>query len=384
MAVRVLQLLSNPAVGGTETFVLGVTPRLQELGLHVDVANLWDGGGDIARICQAQGISCCHLDVGQRRFRPHAATRLRRFLKDGRYDVVMAYGLRTTLLLRLVGHFPHRPALVTGLRGIDAWRRWYHVLADRLTQRQMDYFVGVSRSACQWRVDREKTPAAQVLYIPNGVDTKHFCRDAEEWPARPDLKLPDGRLIVSVANLRWEKGHEFLIDSIVAMKALPEDVRFVWVGRGPDEEKLRAQAHDKGVLNRIIFYGAVADVRPLLAHAYAFALPSREEGMPRAVMEAMAMGVPAVATDVGGTGEVVRKEIDGFLVPYGDTRQMADRLLQILDPTLRDQYAANALDHIRRDFGFDEIADKYARLFRGLAANQPQVPDDCRYRDGTA
>lgn len=379
-ALKVLQLLSNPMLGGTETFVLGLTPRLRVRGLDIGLANVWDGGGALARAARQLGIPCDVLDVGQRRFRPDALPVLRAMLRREKFDVVTAYGLRTTLLLRAAmigGGFDPRPVLVTGLRGMDDWRRWYHVWADRLTEPWMDYFVGVSRRVCRRRVEREGTDPAKVLHIPNGIDTGVFRRDERPWPARGDLNLPGGRLCVTVANLRHQKGHPFQLDVIKRLQNRPADLRFVWVGTGPDEPALRRLAAEHGLSDVIVFYGAADDVRPILTHAELFFLSSKEEGMPRAMMEAMAMGVPVLATDVGGNPEVVRDGLDGLIVPYGDVEKAAEALQRLVDEApLRQRLAEAAACRIRDEFSFDAIAGRYADLYRRLAARDPTVSRD--------
>ncbi len=378
MSVKVLQLVSNPLVGGTETFVLGLIPLLRREGLDVQLANLWDGGGEIARIGKQRGIECATLNVGRRRFRASAPGVLRRFLRAGRFDVVMCYGLRTTLLLRLVGRFRGGPVLVTGLRGIDDWRKWYHVWADRITDSRMDYYVGVSQSVCRRRIERERTGREKVLYIPNGIDTHHFRRDAQQpWPDRASLKLPDGRLCVSVGNMRSAKGYAFQLEVIEHVDRLPPDARFVWVGKGPDEPMLRQLAQAKGLSERIVFYGAADDVRPILAHAELFFLSSKEEGMPRAFMEAMSMGLPVLTTDVGGCPEVVRDGVDGVVIRCGDAPAAARRLQSLFDDAaLRHRLARAGAERIRASFSFDRVALRYADLYRRLAARDPHVSGD--------
>jgi glycosyltransferase involved in cell wall biosynthesis len=337
----------------------------------VTLLNMWDGGGDMYRLCQQRGDPCELLEVGQRRFRPEALPKLRRFVKEGQFDIVMAYGLRTSLLLRIVSpsHRASGPVRVTGLRGIDDWRRWYHVWADRLTDGWMDYFVGVSQSVCRRHIERERTPPEKMLYIPNGIDTDHFRRDAQNWPGRSELKLPNGPLCISVGNYRRAKGYPFQIEVIASLKHKQIDAHFVWVGRGPDEDELRRLAAQHDVADRITFYGHCDDVRPLLANADVFFLSSREEGMPRALMEAMGMGMACLATDVGGVGEVLQDTVQGFIVPYGSIENASTRLADLLcNAQLRREVGIAATEKVRKSFSFDTIAQQYCELFHSMAA----------------
>jgi glycosyltransferase involved in cell wall biosynthesis len=374
-AVKVLQLLSNPAVGGTETFVVGLVPRLNQLGLDVQITNLWDGGGEVGRLCRERNIPFKALNGGTRRFRASAPLILRKFLRERQFDIVTVYGLRAAVLLRLVTRFGPRVIRVTGVRSLDKWRRWYHVWPDRLTERKSDYCVGVSRSVCRRRVEREKS--ARVLFIPNGIDTEYFRFDREVWPNREALRLPPGRLCVTVANFQAVKGHAFQLKVIERLKPLPEDVHFVWVGTGEEEQMLRRRAAASGLADRIIFYGHVDDVRPVLAHCSLFFLSSKDEGMPRALMEGMAIGLPVLATDVAGNKEVVRDSADGLVIPYGDVESASAALGRLLDDAaLRQRFGTSAAQRIRDEFSFDYVANRYAELYRRLVAGDPAVERD--------
>jgi glycosyltransferase involved in cell wall biosynthesis len=350
------------------------------MGVDVQLANMWDGGGEPVAQAAERGVPCHVLNFGERRFRRGSVRRLRGFLREHKFDLVMAYGLRTTLLLRVAAAYRGRPVLVTGLRGMDHWRRLRHVWADRLTDRWMDYYVGVSRAVCRAHLERERVAPEKMLYIPNGIDADAFRTDAEPWPPRAALGLPvTGRLCVSVAHLRAVKGYPWQAEVIAraAAEGLGEDVSFVWVGAGPDERMLRQLVAGKGLGGRVHFHGAARDVRPILAHADAFFMSSREEGMPRALMEAMAMGVASLATRVGGIPEVLRDGVDGLLTPYGDTAAAAASLRRMLDSAeLRRTLAAAGRQRITTEFSFDAVTRKYADLYRRLVARDASVSAD--------
>jgi glycosyltransferase involved in cell wall biosynthesis len=386
--MKVLQLVSNPGIGGTESFVIGLIPKLREMGLNVHLANLWDGGGESIEYCLPRGIPCHALNLGKRKFRFNARKELRMFLQRERFDLVMAYGLRVTLLLRMAARYRGRPVLVTGLRGMDAWRTWRHVWMDRLTDRWMDYYVGVSEAVCRAHLRREKVPWGKMLHIPNGIDTRFFAREAKgNWPTREEVGLPGGRLSVTVAHYRAVKGYvPFQLDVVSRVSneggRQYDDVKWVWVGEGADEPMMKAMAAERGLAERIVVFGVSRDVRDILAHAEMFFLSSMDEGMPRGLMEAMAMGVPSMATSVGGIPEVIRDEVDGLLVPYGDVEKAASAMRRMLDDAeLRAKFAAGGRKRIEEQFSFDAIAAKYADLYRRLIARDGTVRRDYGFVD---
>jgi glycosyltransferase involved in cell wall biosynthesis len=151
----------------------------------------------------------------------------------------------------------------------------------------------------------------------------------------------------------------------------------VWVGYGPDEQFLKKAVAERGLSDRIFFTGEARDVRPILANADMFFLSSREEGMPRGLMEAMAMRVASMATRVGGIPEVLRDGVDGLLVPYGDAQTTAATLRRMIDsPELRARFAESGEQRIRQEFSFDAVARKYADVYARLVARDPTVTRD--------
>jgi len=362
--LRVLFVLSNPGVGGTETFLLTVAPYLARGGCRADIMNLWPGG---LMKQKALDTGLGYMEPGPRsRLIPLAgAARVLRAVRRNRYDVVMGFGLRVSLLLRFLKPLLGRRPLLAGLRGLDQWRRGYHIWADRLTECGCNLFVANSRAVVQRRMEREKTPERKLTVILNGVDCDHFDRSAVPHVSRDDLGLPaDKVLVTTVGNLRRQKGHEFLLDVLAALRDDFAGVHCVWAGRGSLREPLERKAERLGLAGMITFLGHVEDVRSLLACTDVLAMPSREEGMPRCVLEAMAMGVPCVATNVGGTPEVIVDGESGLVAEFGDLQGFGERLLKLVrDTALRRSIADAARQRVVERFSMELIAGKYLKLF---------------------
>ena len=370
---KVLQILGNPAIGGTETFVLATSNFLRRSGMDVRIANFWDDS-DVADLADREGIPYIQLRGGKRRFRLTSLARLYALQREEQFDVICGYGLRVSLIVRFVATICPQVVFITGLRGIDTWRRRRHVWIDRWTQNLVDYFVGCSQEVCMTRHRREKTPMNRLICISNGIDSQYFCPHGPKWPSRKQLGLPNGRLCVTVANFRPHKGHAFLLHALSRIPDIPEDVHFLWVGSGASEQMLKDTAAKLGLADRISFYGAVRDVRPILAASEFFILPSREEGMPRALMEAMAMELVCLATDVGGTAEVLRDGIEGFLVPYGDVDSAAARMKEMLKfGASRKQFGLNARRRICNEFDLRRHAEKYAEVYTALLLGRQEA-----------
>jgi len=230
--------------------------------------------------------------------------------------------------------------------------------------------VANSRAAAE-RLRTEHVPARKITIIPNGLDFNAVR------PRRPRARL---RKIVVVANLRPEKGHDVLMDAAVEILRRFPDAHIECVGGGPQLEPLIARADARGMLHAITFLGQRDDVPARLADADVFVLPSRSEAFPNALLEAMAAGLPIVASGVGGILEVIENERTGLLVPPGEPQPLADRVCRLMaDPVLASRLGAAARDEARARFSFDRMVSAFERLYleeltrRGIvAAHEPQ------------
>ncbi len=369
--MRIALLYSNPSIGGAETFGVAVS-KCWRPEHDVAIVNAWPGGGELREYAQEQQVPFIAIDSGSGLLAPRNLQKLLAVLMTGRFDIVMVFGLRLQLVMRLLGvsRLP-LASWITMLRGLDPWRRWHHVLADRWTQHRFSCHVACSRAVFHTWLRREKYPAGRVVVIPNGIDVAYFAPGAAAPAARSELGIPRGAtLCATVANLRSIKGHGFLTDTLVrhAERFRALGLWFLWLGGHQQSwEPVRSRLAAAGLADRVLAPGRVRDVRPYLAAADLCVFPSQSEGMPRALMEAMSLGIPAVATDVGGTSEVLRHSRDGVLVGYGDVDAMANAIASLAsDPIRRRNLGESARQRIRSAFDIQAVSEEYLTLFECL------------------
>lgn len=236
--------------------------------------------------------------------------------------------------------------------------------------REVDRAVAVSeyvrRDIASYGID-----AAKISVIPNGVDTTTYR------PMPPTLRDRLGGfdpLLLYVGRVIPQKGLPLLIDALASLAADHPRLGLALVGRGKMTEDLRADARRRGVEDRIAFVGFLED--SLLPAAYAsadvFVLPSVWEVFGIVLVEAMACGVPAVASDAGGIPEVVADGSTGLLFPRGDARALADRLRTVAeDEPLRKRMAAEARRRAVEVFDWDRIAERTESFYESLIAMGP-------------
>jgi L-malate glycosyltransferase len=215
--------------------------------------------------------------------------------------------------------------------------------------------VVANSAAARDQLEREHVPASRLRLIPNGLDPARFT------PAAPRDAL---RHIVTVANLRAEKGHDVLLAAAPRILAQHPDATFTFAGEGSRRDALETLTRALGLADRVHFLGECRDVAPVLAEADLFVLPSQSEAFPNAVIEAMAAGLPVVATDVGGIPEVVRSDETGVLVPPGDAEALADAVISLMDrPAHAAALGRAARSTVERYYTFDRMVGAFEHLY---------------------
>jgi glycosyltransferase involved in cell wall biosynthesis len=211
----------------------------------------------------------------------------------------------------------------------------------------------------------EGVAARKIAVVSNGVDVS---------PARTSLPPSSPARIVVVASLRPIKGHDVLVDAAPEVLRRFPDARFELIGGGPLAGILRAALASRGLSDAFHLAGHSDEVAARLAEAAVCVLPSRSEGLPNALLEAMAAGVPVVATNVGGTPEIVQDGRTGLLVPPGDPAALAAGITRVLDdPPAAARMAVAARAYVEANHGWPRIIDEYDRLYvNGLLAAAPE------------
>ncbi len=202
--------------------------------------------------------------------------------------------------------------------------------------------------------------------IPNGVDTKRFypTSDTSKQEAR-------AHTVVCVSKLRYEKGVDVLLQAWHLVQQQVPQARLILVGSGPIQPQLTQMAEALGIRESIEFAGLQSNVVAQLYRAGIAVLPSRWEGMPNAILEAMACGIPCIATRVSGSEDIIQQGVNGLLVEVEDYEAMAKALLTLLcDTTLAMQYGQAARATIEQRYSLEHITDAYIRLYQKIITPQ--------------
>lgn len=241
-------------------------------------------------------------------------------------------------------------------------------LAYRFLGKFADQIVAVSEDVKSFLANHVGIPMNRIRVVPNGIPVGEEPHHEGLLTLRKSLGLDQHTYVVgTVGSLYPVKGHKYLIDAAVAVVHRFPDVVFLVVGRGGLRQELEAQAQHLGVASHIRFLGHREDVTDLLGLFDVFVLPSLSEGMPLALLEAMAAGVPAVATRVGGVGEVVEDGKTGLLVPPEDGFALAESIVKLLeDRTLARRMGNCAQEAVDRHFSLEKMVRAYREIYADL------------------
>ena len=268
------------------------------------------------------------------------------------------------------------PVVLSGQHDTDVWMGPHHRLIERWSARLADRVIACSEAVRTWEIETMGQPPAKVTTLRNAIVPPVEPSDADRRSARAALGASPDDLLVGTLGRLYEpkKGLSIFVDAAAAVLARVPRARFVLVGDGPARADLEARAARAGLGDRLRFAGERRDVARLLPAYDLFVQPSLWEGFGLTLVEAMAVGLPVVATRVGGIPEIVRDGRDGILVPPGDAAALARAIADLLDdPARRSAFAAEGRHRARTEFHIDRLVAETAALYRDALAQRAAI-----------
>ncbi len=278
---------------------------------------------------------------------------------------------------------------------LDGTNRKYQRLR-RLVSPLVHRFIAVSRDLSDWLVDTVGIRSDKVVQIYNGVDAARFTPATAAYAENPESNAPDFRILMkgmppgflpargaivvgTVGRLATVKNQALLLDAFHALLQQQPDLqsrlRCIIVGDGPERPALEAQIQSLAMSDQVWLTGDKDDVARWLACMDIFVLPSLGEGISNTILEAMASGLPVIASDVGGNPELVEEGVTGLLFPSGESEALTEALARLVeDPFLRSQMSRSAVRRIERDFDWDRTVAEYLGVYDELLYGSSRSP----------
>ena len=354
--------ITGLGMGGAETQFVRLAVGLRARGWGVRVLTLLPPEHFAEQLAAAE-VTVTSFGVERGRARPRVLFDLLRELRDHRPDVLVTFLFHPNVLGRLVGR-------MTGLRVVNSIRgeRFGGAVRERVVRwtSGLPSHVVVNSSRAFERLVRDGLVEPKTAsVIRNGLDVGSYQKRSRRRSTRASLGVAEDEFLwLAVGRLEYPKDYPMLLRSFAAAAATRPEFRLAIVGVGPDRADLEAAVEGLGLSGRVRFLGVRSDVPDLLAAADGFAFASENEGLPNVVMEALAAGLPVVATSVGGVPELVRDGETGWLVPPRDGDAFARTLERVagMQPEARRRTGDAGAAFVDATFGLNTYIDQWEQL----------------------
>jgi glycosyltransferase involved in cell wall biosynthesis len=359
---RILEIIPTLDRAGAEKQMTLLADRLPRDEFDVHVCALTRGGPLLADL-EAAGIPA--TVIGKRwKFDPRAYSQLKQHITQVKPDLIHTWIFAADTYGRVAGNACGVRRLVCGLRCVDPWKRTWQLAIDRHLARRTSRIVANSPGVKDFYVCKG-LPADKIEVIPNGVEplpSSPITR--EELLAELELP-PDVRLVGLIGRLWAQKRVKDAIWAADILKVIRSDIHLLILGDGPLRERLWKYRDQVRIRDKVRFLGQREDAARLIPHFDVLWSTSGYEGQSNAIMEAMSVGVPVVATDIPGTRDLVVPDETGYLFHVGDRAMLAKRTNQILnDADLARRLGEAGRQRMADEFGVDTMVNRYADLYR--------------------
>jgi glycosyltransferase involved in cell wall biosynthesis len=368
-------VLPSLVAAGMEMVVSTLVRELRSRGYDAGVT-CSEGLGPLADRLREDGVSV-RLEPAPGLATIVSPTGLVHWFRARKPDIVHTHSgiwLKAARAARLAGV----QAVVHTAHGLPDVVRWHDLALDRWATFHTDVVAAVSRPLGEHLLSRVGVPASKAVVVPNGVDVDAFTPGGHSGALRRELHLPDARtpVVGSVARLAPVKNHALLLDAFAQARAVVPDARLVLVGEGECRPALEAQAARLGLTGAVHLAGERTDMPAIYRDLDCFVLSSHAEGTSISLLEAMASGVPTIATDVGGSPAILDHGACGMLVPAGDRDALARGLTSLLcDEARRRALATAARTRMLAVYSKQAMADRYERLYACALERRPPGRD---------
>lgn len=353
MSKTVLFFHPHTARGGTEQNIIKISKGLKENGYVIHFCAFENNGNLYEELNSFADsltiISNLSLSPVKCWFK------YKSLIKRIKPDYILNFGLRVDLFARIATS-KRGLKLISNIRSTDNWRKWYHTTLDRLTQSKIDFWISNSIAGQKVFSDRERINPKKIKIVYNFIE--NIPKICHHYKNENCSFLKIGVL----ANIRPAKGHDILIKVALRLKFLGIAVKFIIAGKDLMNGAFKNLIQANNLEDYFELKGFVGNTKNFLREIDISLLPSRWEGMPTSVLEAMAEGIPVIATRVGGVPEIIEDGVDGFIVDIDNSLNMVDVILKLKNEENRKRIGTKGKLKIKKKFSKEIIMTQWLEI----------------------
>ncbi len=373
--LRVLHVIGGGEFGGAERHILNLATAIDPGVVEVSVCCLFED--PFLRVAREAGIRAYSIPM-RHKLDFGIITKLREKIINDKIDIVHTHGVRANLIGRLAAKMSGVDTVITTVHSMlardypDAFSRLANMFIEKASSNMTRHFIAVS-GGLQKALIQQGIPENKITVIYNGLDPEQFRKKTSSdtsWREKSGIP-PEVSLVSIVGRLHQVKGHRYFLRAAAELLEERDDIHFLVVGSGPEGDDLEEFTRELGISPKVTFTGFVSDVSQLMPELDLLVVPSLWEGFGLTALEAMAVGIPVVATSVGGLPEIVEHGSTGLLVPPADAAALAKSIVWIIDhPLEAREMAAAAKSVVEKKFTAAAMARKTEGIYQRMMEKQ--------------
>lgn len=366
--IKILYLTTSSIISGAEQVILSQVKGINRKIIDIEVCTL-SSKGELHDELDKLEVKNYNLDLKNWLYMPIAVYRLYRLLKKERYDILNTLLFHASVIGICIGKIAKVPYIIESRQYADFMYKYNFKLKqiiDRMVSQKVDHIIACSNAAKEIITNHERVDTRKITVIYNGTSINKFKLQSikQREQIRKTLGIEDKIVLSFTARLRPAKGHKYLLEAISIIKNQYPRVVLLLIGDGVLRYELDTLTRQLNIESNVRFLGQRTDIPDLLSVTDIYVHSSVEEGFGIAIIEAMAAGLPVVATNVGGIPEIITNNINGILVPSENPQAFVDSISYLIEhPKNRKILAEKGKQHVETTFTDDVMIKKYMEVY---------------------
>jgi glycosyltransferase involved in cell wall biosynthesis len=363
--IRILQLIGSLNVGGTERQCVEIAKRINsgKYAMHLVTLNK---DGPLYYDLVNSGVPLTEFKISGGFYRPKSILqilRLASFIRKKRFHIVQTYGFYSTVPGIIAAKIARVPVVIAGKRDMNEFLPKSKIKTEKILWSFCDKIVVNAAKIRDHLILEEKIPEEKITVIYNGIELRMNIHASEiGYHSKANI-------IGMIANFRQQKDHRTFLDGAARVLKERPDVRFALIGSGPLADEMKKYARYLGIQDSVIFHGRKTgkELYDILRSFTISVLSSSNEGMPNAILESMAFGIPVIANPSGGVPELIEDGVTGYLFPYKRCDVLAEKIHYLLDnKKMAEEIGRNGRKKVKEKFSYSLMCSRFEKLYRKL------------------